>query len=36
MEGMFLPQNADVVHLEADVSALEGNPNGFDLGMWIP
>lgn len=36
MEGMLLPQDPDVIHLEADISALEGNPNGFDLGMWIP
>lgn len=27
---------SDVVHLEADVKATEGNPNGFALGEFIP
>jgi uncharacterized protein involved in high-affinity Fe2+ transport len=36
MEGMLLPQDPDVIHLEADISALKGNPNGFFEGMWIP
>lgn len=36
MEGMTLPQDPDVIHLEADIHALEGHPNGFSLGEWIP
>jgi len=24
------------VHLEADIHALAGNPNGFDEGFWMP
>jgi len=24
------------VHLEADISAAEGNPNGFSAGDWVP
>jgi uncharacterized protein involved in high-affinity Fe2+ transport len=26
----------DVIHLEADVRATEGNPNGFALGEFVP
>jgi len=36
MEGLDLPQNADVIHLEADIHALAGNRNGFGMGAWIP
>lgn len=36
MEGLDLPQHADVIHLEADIHALQGNQNGFGLGAWIP
>jgi uncharacterized protein involved in high-affinity Fe2+ transport len=36
MEGMDLPQDPDVIHLEADIHALEGHPNGFSLGDWNP
>lgn len=36
MEGLELPQHADVIHLEADIHALEGNQNGFGLGAWVP
>ena len=36
MEGTDLSQNADVIHLEADIHALAGNQNGFGLGAWIP
>lgn len=36
MEGRTLPQDKDIIHLEADVHAIEGNPNGFALGEWIP
>lgn len=28
-------KDADI-HLEADISAAEGNPNGFGAGEWIP
>lgn len=27
---------SDVIHLEADVKATEGNPNGFGLGEFVP
>jgi periplasmic iron binding protein len=27
---------ADIIHLEADVEATEGNPNGFGLGEFVP
>lgn len=36
MEGMELPQDPDVIHLEADIHALAGHPNGFALGDWVP
>jgi hypothetical protein len=36
MEGLTLPQDRDVIHLEADIHAIEGNPNGFAVGEWIP
>src|SRR3990172_3000024 len=36
MEGMDLPQDQNVIHLEADIHALEGNVNGFGKGAWIP
>jgi hypothetical protein len=36
MEGMDLPQDADVIHLEADIHGLEGNVHGFGRGAWIP
>ena len=36
MEGMELPQDSDVIHLEADIHALEGNVHGFGRGAWIP
>ena len=29
------PGPADI-HLEADIHALKGNPNGFGVGEWIP
>ena len=29
------PNDADI-HLEADIHALKGNPNGFGAGEWIP
>ena len=30
------PVGSDLVHLEADVKATEGNPNGFALGEFVP
>lgn len=27
---------SDLIHLEADVKATEGNPNGFALGEFVP
>ena len=36
MEGMDLPQDANVIHLEADIHALGGNVHGFGRGAWIP
>jgi uncharacterized protein involved in high-affinity Fe2+ transport len=36
MEGMHVPMDPNVIHLEADIAALEGNPNGFPAGSWIP
>jgi uncharacterized protein involved in high-affinity Fe2+ transport len=27
---------SDVIHLEADVKAIEGNPHGFALGEFVP
>jgi uncharacterized protein involved in high-affinity Fe2+ transport len=35
MDGMDVG-GADLVHLEADVKATEGNPNGFALGEFVP
>lgn len=29
------PGDADI-HLEADIHALKGNPNGFAAGEWVP
>ena len=36
MAGVDLPQDPDVIHLEADIHATEGNVNGFGRGAWIP
>jgi uncharacterized protein involved in high-affinity Fe2+ transport len=37
MEGMpALPSGSDVIHLEADVHATEGNPNGFARDEFVP
>jgi len=33
---MGLPANKADVHLEADIHALEDNPNGFPPGAWMP
>lgn len=34
--GMGLPASNADVHLEADIHAVKGNPNGFGAGEWIP
>jgi uncharacterized protein involved in high-affinity Fe2+ transport len=36
MEGMSEPASSSMIHLEADVHATEGNPNGFALGEFVP
>ncbi|MDF1665190.1 MAG: iron transporter [Planctomycetota bacterium] len=36
MEGQDPLTGQDVLHLEADVAATRGNPNGFGLGEWVP
>lgn len=33
MPGMAMPKD---IHLEADIRAAKGNPNGFGAGEWIP
>lgn len=35
-EGMMLAANKADVHLEADIHATKGNPNGFGEGEWVP
>jgi len=32
---MRLRKDSDI-HIEADIKALEGNPNGFGAGEWVP
>jgi hypothetical protein len=34
--GMMRPADKSDVHLEADIHALDSNPNGFAEGDWIP
>jgi periplasmic iron binding protein len=36
MEGMDDPISSNLIHLEADVHATEGNPNGFAKDEFIP
>jgi len=35
-EGMMRPVDQSDIHLEADIHALSGNPQGFDEGFWMP
>ncbi|SMC27543.1 hypothetical protein SAMN02745857_02906 [Andreprevotia lacus DSM 23236] len=35
-EGMMNPVEKSDVHLEADIHAVKGNPNGFAEGEWVP
>jgi hypothetical protein len=34
--GIDLPASQADIHLEADIHATKGNPNGFGAGEWIP
>ncbi len=34
--GIDLPASQADIHLEADIHANEGNPNGFGAGEWVP
>ncbi len=34
--GMDLPASQADVHMEADIHATKGNPNGFGAGEWVP
>jgi uncharacterized protein involved in high-affinity Fe2+ transport len=36
MEGMNEAASSSMIHLEADVHATQGNPNGFALGEFVP
>jgi len=36
MDGMAGPAGSDLIHLEADVRATEGNPNGFAKDEFVP
>lgn len=36
MEGMAGPSHSDVIHLEADIHATEGNRNGFGKDEFVP
>lgn len=35
-DGMMKKAEDSDVHIEADIKALAGNPNGFEEGAWIP
>ena len=35
-EGMMKKAEESDIHIEADIKALAGNPNGFEEGAWIP
>jgi len=34
--GVDLPASLADIHLECDIHATPGNPNGFGVGEWIP
>ncbi len=36
MEGMSGSEGSDVIHIEADIHATAGNPNGFALDEFVP
>ena len=35
-DGMMRKVEESDIHLEADIHAMGGNPNGFEEGAWIP
>lgn len=35
-EGMMRKAGESDIHIEADIKALKGNPNGFEEGAWVP
>lgn len=35
-DGMMPAPDKSDIHLEADIKAQSGNPNGFAEGMWVP
>lgn len=35
-DGMMRKAEESDIHLEADIHALAGNPNGFEEGAWMP
>lgn len=35
-DGMMLQPEQSDIHIEADIKALQGNPNGYPEGSWIP
>lgn len=35
-EGMMRKAEESDIHIEADIKALAGNPNGFEEGAWVP
>ncbi len=35
-DGMMKKAEESDIHIEADIHALAGNPNGFEEGAWIP
>ena len=35
-DGMMKKAEESDIHIEADIKALSGNPNGFEEGAWIP
>lgn len=35
-DGMMRKAEASDIHLEADIHAMAGNPNGFEEGAWMP
>lgn len=35
-EGMMRSAQESDIHIEADIKALKGNPNGFEEGAWVP
>ena len=36
MDGMVDPSGSEMIHLEADIHATEGNPNGFAKDEFVP